>query len=205
MSIRRATWAGGLAALCLASTAAAVPFEVTVERLLLDPFNPEDEQLTFSGAGRVEIDPAGTGLAAIEDLALSLQTLADVDGADAVLTFSVDEGDLAFVDGLDGPPAPDLAGVVIGLGTGAIEAEGGGASFLPVGGPAALVLDFAAGVASAFCVGEQEGGVQCIRGGGSSSGLEGGLTAAVIPLPASLPLALTALGGLAAWRRLRRG
>lgn len=205
MSIVPIARAAGLAAASLgfAGAAVAVPYEITIDRLLLNEFNTEEEQLTFSGTGRVEIDAAATGLAAIDDLSLSVQTLADIDGQDAVLTFAVDEGDLAFVTGLDGPPAPDLAGVVIGLGASGIESEGGEAVFISQGFPAALTLDFGGGIASAFCVGAQEG-VQCIRGGGGSSGLEGGIEAAIIPLPATLPLALTALGGFALGLR-RRG
>lgn len=202
--IARAAGIAGVASLALAGAAAAVPYEITIERLSLDEFGAQDEQLTFSGGGTVSIDPDASGIDAIDDLSLSVQTLADIDGEDAVLTFTADETDLVFAEGLDGPPAPDLSGVVIGLGASGIESEGGEAAFLNVGSPDALTLNFGLGRAFAFCVGDQENLVQCIRGGGGSSGLEAGLEAAVIPLPATLPLALTALGGLAFGLRRRR-
>ena len=195
----------GAAALLLGAvgTAEAAVYQIDVERLFLNEFDAEDEQLTFSGGGSVTIDASAGGQADIEALSLSVQTLAEIDGEDAVLTFDFGLDDLVSASGLDGPLSADLSGLVIGLGDKA--SEGGEAVFLGTGGPAALTLDFGAGLASTFCVGSSDDAlVQCIRGGGSSSGLEAGLSAAVIPVPAALPLALTGLGGLALWRLGRR-
>lgn len=190
----RAAALAGMSALALPGAAHAVPYEIVVGRIEDDPNAPSDEQLTLSGEGRLRIDGG-----VIADLSLSLRTLADVDGEDAVLTFELTEQDVAVAGGLEGPLAPDLSGVVIGFD--GVEAQDGLASFL--GGT--TNLDFAAGRAAFFCVGDQERLAQCIRGGGGSSGLEGQLEAAVIPVPAGLPLLLSGLGGLVAWRRLRRG
>ena len=176
--------------------AEAATFDVLIERKQVNDFDPEEQQPTFSGSGTVSLDDAGT---TIEALSLSVQTLAEIGGSPDVLTFSFGLGDVVATSGLGGPPAPDLSGLVIGLAE--TESEGGEAVLIDFGG-GALTLDFGTGLASAFCVGEPD--VQCIRGGGSSTGIEANLTAAVIPLPATLPLALTALGGLALWRRGRR-
>jgi hypothetical protein len=185
-----------------AGAAGAVPYNILIERVT-SPFSPpgapEEEELTFSGAGTVDIVSG-----AIADLALSVQTLGEVNDSDAVFTFIFDETDVVRTVGLDAPLAPDLSGVVIGL----VEktSQGGEAEFLGFGSDMeGLTLDFTSGVAAAFCVGFTGDDLnQCVRGGGSSSGLEANLSAAVIPLPASLPLALTGLGGLALWRRARR-
>jgi hypothetical protein len=200
MSVSPLAHVAGLAvlSLALAGAALAVPYDITVERLAPNEFAPDEEQLTFSGGGRLDLVGGAIG-----GFSLTLRTLASVGVEDAVLTFTVDESDLVFATGLEGPPSPDLTGVVIGLGASGIASDGGEASFLTVGGPAALTLDFGTGLATAFCIGEDT--VQCIRGGGGSSGLEGALTAAIIPLPATLPLALTALGGLALAFRRRDG
>ena len=180
-------------AMLASGAAGAATYDILLERAQLNEFDPEDQQPTFSGSGTVIIDDAGTTL---EALSLGVETLAEVGGEPDVLTFSFGLGDVVATSGLDGPPAPDLSGLVIGLAGSA--SEGGEATLIDFGG-GALTLDFGAGVASAFCVGEPE--VQCVRGGGSSTGIEATLSAAIIPLPATLPLALTALGGLALWRR----
>ena len=55
-------------------------------------------------------------------------------------------------------------------------------------------LDLGAGVAPTVCVGDQDG-VQRIRDGGGIGGLEARQEAAVVPLTATPPPALAALGG----------
>ena len=186
-----------LLALGAGGSAEAATYNIFVERVT-SPFSPpgapEEEELTFSGSGTVTIDDAAGGPADIDALSLAVQTLAAVDGAPAVLTFEFGLADVAATSGLDAPLAPDLSGVVIELSEGGKASTGGEASFLD-----GLTLDFTQGLATAFCIGEPD--VQCIRGGGSSSGLEAGLSAAIIPLPATLPLLLAGLGALTLRRR----
>ena len=186
----------------LGGGASAATYTITLDRLAGLAPGPEDEQPTFSGTGSVTFDEPVGGPAEIDALSLAVQTLSQVGDEDAVLSFEFGPGDVLFAEGLAGPLAPDLAGVVIGLG--GKDSTGGEASLLSAGGPAALTLDFGAGQASAFCVGDSENLVQCIRGGGSSTGIEAELGAAVIPAPASLPMALTALGVLGLWKSGRR-
>ena len=58
-------------------------------------------------------------------------------------------------------------------------------------------LNFTSGVASGFCL-SAASSQECIFGGGSSTGIRAGLNnPAIVPLPWTLPLFGTALGGLA--------
>lgn len=199
---RRATALAGAAALALgaAGAARAATYTVAIDNLAVE-LAPEEAPGAVSGAlsggGAVTIDSAAGGPSGIDALSLSVRTLAQVGDTPTVLSFRYGLGDVVFASGLGGPLAPDLSGVTIGLGD---KASRGGEAVLLDTGSGALILDFTAGVASAFCVG-LEPGVQCVRDGGSSSGVEVGLSAAVVPLPAAWPLLAAALGGLGLLRR----
>lgn len=115
-------------------------------------------------------------------------------------------GDIAAASGLDGPSVgPGLLGVVIDMASKASTDQAARIGGFGDG----LRLDFGAGRAYGFCFDASDGSeddalAACIRGGGSSSGIEASLTAAPIPLPATLPLALGGLGALALRPRRRR-
>lgn len=203
---------GAAAAMAMtAGAAGAVPFRIDLDRISTVPTSPEEEQPTFSGGGTLSMDGAGL---AVEALALRVETLGTFtpglpdppffgEPVPTVYEFAFGPEDVASVSGLDGGAvAGDLDGVSIAFDSVANQ-----------GGPGSVVLDgfgidFGAGTAGAFCFSADEGAgfSECVRGGGSSTGIEAAAAAAVIPLPASLPLALAGLGALGLGRLgARRG
>ena len=200
-------WAAAMAAALAAGGAQAAIYEIDVTRLFLDANAPEEEQPTFSGSGTVTIDPEVGGAGDIDALSLTIATLGtvypdDEEPFDTVFEFVYGLEDVVTATGLDGPVPRDLAGVEIGLGSKGSE-DGGAVSI--GGSTVSLLLDFGAGEASGFCFGASEEILgECVRGGGSSTGITAGLSAAIIPLPATLPLMLGGLAGLGLWRLRRR-
>ena len=195
---RAAALASGM--LLMAGVAEAATYTVDITRTSPDGNAPEEEQRTFSGRGTLSVGDDGSSLDA---LSLSIETLGSIGdevSAPTVFRFDYVLGDVVSVAGLGGGPvAPDLSGVVIDLAS--QSSTGGDVTIGGFANSGALTLDFTAGAATGFCFGSSDVLAQCIRSGGGSSGLDAALSAAIVPLPATLPLMAAALGALA----LRRG
>ena len=190
----RALLGAALLAAGAVGTAEAATYRIDIARTSAD-----EEAPTFSGGGTITIDGPLLEPSDIDALSLSITTLGSLGDDDVTYRFDYTEQDVTNVVGFaDGSVPSDLMGLIIGLGS--KSSQGGEVTIGGFGD--GLSLDFER-TAQGFCF-DSVGSAQCVRGGGTSTGIEANLSAAIIPLPASLPLALSALGGLAAWGSRRR-
>ena len=178
--------------------AATTVFQLDIQRTSAD-----EEAPTFSGRGRLAFettaddfsvdDPSEIGAFLLE--VMTLGSLGE-DGDPVVYTFAYDLGDVLSASGIE-PSSDPIGSIAL-----ADKASQGGEVTLQ-----GLFLDFGGDTAGGFCF-DAMGSAQCVRGGGTSTGIEAdffqNLGSAPIPIPATLPLAATALGGLALWGARRR-
>ncbi len=196
---RRASALAAAATLALGAVGAEAA--TTVFRLDIQRTSADEEAPTFSGRGRLAFETTADDVSVDDpsDIAaffLEVMTLGSFgdDAAPVVYTFAYGLGDVLSASGIE--PSSDPIGSIALAG----KASLGGEVVLD-----GLFLDFAGDTAGGFCF-DAEGSAQCIRGGGTSTGIEADFfqDLAPIPLPATLPLAATALGALAAWGSRRR-
>ncbi len=188
-------------------------FNIDIERFSFDDLFPgetftvpDDELPTFSGFGTITFDPVATDPSDIVSLSLTIETLGtDASnefgfGADTVHVFEYDETDIQNVTNL-GFNGSSLTGSLDFVGLPGKDSTTGEVVLQ------SLVLDFDAALASGFCFsgGGEPGTAECIRGGGTSTGIEASLKTSVIPLPAPFALLLVPVIGLAALGRMRQG
>lgn len=207
-----ATWAVGFIVSLPAHAVSYTAFKIEIERLtseVLFPGSgitaPEDELPTFSGQGTIVFKPVATDPFDIQSLFLSVTTLGtDASnafgfGADTVHEFLYDETDITGVTAL-GFDGSGITGVLDFGGLPGKDSVSGDVVLQN------LVLNFDTGRATGFCFSgdANPGTAECIRGGGTSTGIEAGLKSAVVPLPASLPLMFAGLVGLGVVVRFRK-
>lgn len=187
-------------------------FRIEIERLTADQFSagsgvlvPEDELATFSGHGLIRFSPSATTPGHVLSLSLSLATLGTDSsnesgiGAETIHRFLYDETDITGAIDLD-TGGSALRGVLDFSGLPGKASQSGEVVLQD------LLLDFDGGRATGFCFsgGGGPGTAECIRGGGTSTGIEAGVSSIVVPLPpafALLALPLMVLLGLARFGR----
>ena len=193
----------GAAVLALGAAVPRPAEAVTVFDLEILRTSADEEAATFSGSGRLVFETTVDDFSVdspsdIRAFSLEVMTLGSLgeDDAPVVYTFTYGLEDVLSASGIE--PSSDPNGSI------ALADKDSQGGEVVLGG---LFLDFGGDSASGFCFSATSMS-QCIRGGGTSTGIEADffqeLGTAPIPLPATLPLALTALGGLALWRT-RRG
>ena len=196
---RRSALRGAVLALAAGGIVGPAMAATTTYRIEIQRRSADAEAPTFSGRGRLAFETTADDFSVddpseISQFALDVTTLGSFgeDDAPVSFTFSYDLGDVVGAGGIE--PSSDPRGFIQLAGKGSAGGE------VSLDG---LFLDLSADTASGFCFSSAET-AQCIRGGGTSTGIEADqfqVLLAPIPVPATLPLALTALGGLALWRR----
>ncbi len=189
----------------------AATFKFEISRLTADQLfpgggfsPPEDELPTFSGLGRISFASPADDPSRVMALSLRVETLgtdasnASGFGADTVHRFLYGETDITSV-------ALAVAGSSL---TGTLD-FGGLAGKSSTNGEVVLqnlFLNFNTGRASGFCFSGSgaPGTAECVRGGGTSTGIEAQLDATVVPLPPAFALLLMPIAGLAMLSRRGR-
>lgn len=192
--MRAALRSAALAALALGLAAPEGAEAATVFRLDLLRTSPDEEARTFEGFGTLEIEAGAASPADVLAFELDVYALGSAagDGSPVTWFFRYGADEIEAVSGFES--LRPLSGVLL------LESRATAGGEVVLDG---LRLDFARGLAEGFCFAASEGSPSCIRGGGSSSGVEAELRVAPIPLPASLPLAAAGLALLGLLRARR--
>ena len=175
-------------------------YKISISRISQDPTAP-----TFSGSGIIRFGGLAPGIGDISFLSLDIFTLGTLsDGIDlmpAVHHFNYGLGDILDVMDLIAE-GRSLTGI---LQFGLMAASKTGAVTIGCAGFGGLLIDFTAGVADGFCFSSLVAAAECIRGGGTSAGIEARVATAIVAFPNSLPLLCIAVLALGYMARRRRG
>lgn len=161
-------------------------FDLNLERTSDDPEAP-----TFGGFGQIGFDSVADDPASISLFSLTLETMGtDAANSDTIQQFIYGNADIGSVIGLT-----DTGSGISGLLSLGPKTSVSGEVQIGGFGDQSLVLNFSDGTASAFCFRVDLGGdfAECVRGGGSSTGMDALLSAKPVPLPASLSMMLIML------------